>query len=862
MQYLKILLLLVAICIGQNSAAQENRFLSPEDLSKWYKLGNVNLSPNGIWVSYDRYYAEQEDTLILTNTATDADKIIPNGKNLQFSTNSAWASYTTEAGVHLLDVENDTLKTFKAFTKGNFSASGEVLILHNSKVHISKLLQLKTSLSKTFTGVKDVLLSDVQDYGVFVLKHPDGDRLQVIDFKNNFKIIKELESAEGNFTDVHWHPLEKSFTVLCKDKTGASLLLVNLQGEVFTLSEKDVIGYTLYNGSGSKFGISKDNQRVFFTAMPVSKKAPAADSSKLANVQIWKADAPWTEVEKIHFEWIENGVRLFCWNPKTQNILPIESKEQPFSLVTPDQRHAITYTTLNHLPKFKTKEVLIDLNLLDLTTGETKRVVDSLPYIKKGFCASPQGKYICYFKDKNWWIYTIATESSTNLTKGWEVPVYDTEHDRSGIIPPYDLPYFTDDDKSILLYDRWDIWEVNIKTGKRKRLTHGKSRDLQFRFNTQPETRVSLYTELGFTSSSIDLNKDPLLKIKNLDTYAMGLTSLSASEDTTFMVYNDLKTYNLVADKHQNRFAFKQESSDYPTQLMYLDIEKKEVKTIEQSNKHEKSYYTSRSKLITYWQGGRKMHGALYYPVDYDPGKKYPMVVDIYELNSKKLHEYHLPSLTFQKARIEPVDLNLNGYFVLRPDIHYELNAMGISAVNCVGAAVDKAVEVAPINPDAVGLMGVSFGASQAGFMITQTDRYATAIIGNPVTDLVSYSFSYLWFIMDSAFSRFENHQWRFSGSFYDTQAAYLANSTVHEAAKMNTPLLTWAGVKDPNIEWTQSRELYQALRRLEKEHVMLVYPEEAHGIRDSIARKDLYRRHLEWFNHYLKGAPKKSWMP
>lgn len=862
MQYLKILLLLVTICIGQNSAAQENRYLSQKDLSKWYKITSTDLSPDGRWVAFNRHYSEKQDTLVLVNTVTNAKKTIPLGKNLQFSANSNWASYKIEAGVHLLDLENDKLNTFKAFTEVNFSASGDVLVLNNSKEHISKLLQLKTSRSKTFTALKAVFLSDAQDYGVVILKHPDGDRLQVIDFKNDFKTIKLLESAAGSFADVHWHPQEKSFTVFRKNKTGASLLFVDLKGEVFTLREKDVDGYTLYTGSGSKFGISKDNQRVFFNALPVAKKAPAIDSSMLANVEIWKADAPWTEVEKPNFEWIENGVRQFCWNPKTQTIVPIESKEQPFSLLTRDQHHAITYTTLNHLPKFKTKELLIDLNLLDLKTGITKQIVDSLPYINKSFCASPEGKYICYFKDKNWWIYDIATESHTNLTKGWEVPVYDIEHDRSGIIPPYDLPYFTDDDTAVLLYDQWDIWEVNSKTGKRKRLTNGKSRNLQFRFRAQPETRVSIYTKLGFTSSSIDLNKDPLLTIKNLDTYAMGLTTLSASEDTTFMVYDDLKTYKLHANNKQNQFVFMQESSDHPTQLMYLDIEKQEVKTIEQSNKHEKRFYNSRSKLITYWQGGRKMHGALYYPVDYDPGKKYPMVVDIYELNSKKLHDYHLPTLTFQQARIEPVDLNLNGYFVLRPDIHYELNAFGISAVNCVGAAVDKAVEVAAINPNAVGLMGVSFGASQAGFMITQTDRYATAIIGNPVTDLVSYSFSYLWFILDSAFSRFENHQWRFSGSFYDTQAAYLANSTVHEAAKMNTPLLTWAGVKDPNIEWTQSRELYQALRRLEKAHVLLVYPEEGHGIRDSIARKDLYRRHLEWYDHYLKGAPKKSWMP
>ena len=859
MQFLKIFLLLTVLGIGPYSMAQQNRQLSQNDLSKWYKFSNSGLSPDGHWVTYNRHYKKGNDTLVLVHTETEHRHEIPNGQSLQFSNNSNWASFKTPEEVNLINLKNDSIKTFNTYTDASFSASGTHFLLKNKKEHQGQFLHLESGNSLKLTNLKDVYFSKLTANAVVVLQSDPGAELQVLNL-DGFQVTQKLKTT-GTFRAIHWNPNGKSFTVLREEENNNSLLYVDLETGVFTLNEYELDEYSFYKGSSADFGISTDNRRVFFKAVPRVETTAALDTSQLANVQVWKASAPWTEIESPNYDWIEHGVRLMVWKPQKQEVLPVESKEQPFSLLIPKQRYALTYNTSQYLPRFKTGELIMDLNLLDLETGQRRRIVDSLPFIKNSFCGSPEGKYICYFKNKHWWIYDIKTEQHLNLTQGWEIPAYDITYDRSGIPPPYEVPYFTKGDEAILLYDHWDIWKVSPKTGVRHKLTDGSGRNLQFRLTKRPVRQVSVYEKLNFQTQQVALDENPLLKVKNLNTYEMGISTLSETQDEIFLSYDSLKLYDLQADSSGRLCIFKQESSDHPTRLMYSNLNQKSVKTLEQSNLHEQDYYKPRSELITYWQGGHKLHGALHYPVNYDPSRSYPMIVDVYELNSRKLHDYHLPSLTFQRGSIEPIDLNLNGYFVLRPDIRYELNAFGISAVNCVGAAVDKAIETASINPKAVGLMGVSYGASEAGFILTQTDRYATAIIGNPVTDLVSHYLGYLNFILESAYFRFENHQWRFDKGFYEFPEAYLANSTVHQAAQINTPLLTWTGIKDPNIEWTQSRELYQALRRLEKEHVLLVYPEEGHGISAKVARQDLYNRHLEWFDHYLKGMPKQDWM-
>ena len=129
------------------------------------------------------------------------------------------------------------------------------------------------------------------------------------------------------------------------------------------------------------------------------------------------------------------------------------------------------------------------------------------------------------------------------------------------------------------------------------------------------------------------------------------------------------------------------------------------------------------------------MQGALYYPANYDASKQYPMVVYIYETLSNNVHGYVAPSI---RRPYNTTNFTTNGYFVFQPDIVYETNDPGMSAVNCIVPGVKEVLKTGMIDANKVGIMGHSWGAYQTSFLITQTDIFKAAIAGAPLTDLIS----------------------------------------------------------------------------------------------------------------------------
>src|SRR5690606_7082521 len=76
---------------------------------------------------------------------------------------------------------------------------------------------------------------------------------------------------------------------------------------------------------------------------------------------------------------------------------------------------------------------------------------------------------------------------------------------------------------------------------------------------------------------------------------------------------------------------------------------------------------------------------------------------------------------------------------------------------------------------------------------------------------------------------RFENQQWRMGKSFFEDKQGYDRNSPIVYAKNITTPLLSWTGDQDKQVNWNQSIEFYLALRRLGKKHILLLYPNEGH---------------------------------
>ena len=135
-----------------------------------------------------------------------------------------------------------------------------------------------------------------------------------------------------------------------------------------------------------------------------------------------------------------------------------------------------------------------------------------------------------------------------------------------------------------------------------------------------------------------------------------------------------------------------------------------------------------------------KLQGSLYLPANYVKGKTYPTLVYIYE----KLTNGHFGFTTPSANGFNKSVYTSNGYAVLMPDITYRVNDPGMSAVWCLTAAVKAAIATGVVDPKRIGLQGHSWGGYQTAFTVTQTDLFAAAIAGAPLTNMVSmYSLIY-----------------------------------------------------------------------------------------------------------------------
>jgi dipeptidyl aminopeptidase/acylaminoacyl peptidase len=234
------------------------------------------------------------------------------------------------------------------------------------------------------------------------------------------------------------------------------------------------------------------------------------------------------------------------------------------------------------------------------------------------------------------------------------------------------------------------------------------------------------------------------------------------------------------------------------------------------------------------------------------------MIVQIYEIESNQLHNWTAPS---ERTTYNPAVWTEHGYFVLRPDIVFKPRDPGVSALDCVTAAVKKVLESGMVDAKHVGLTGHSWGGYETTFIVTHSDLFAAGVVGGALTNLSSSVGEIYWNTGAPETNHVEVSQERMQVPLYEDPAAYIRNSATFVANKLSAPLLMEVGDHDGASDWHQDIEFYNAARRAGKPCLMLVYEGENHSVAQKANQIDYHRRINAWFDHYLKGAPAEDWM-
>jgi dipeptidyl aminopeptidase/acylaminoacyl peptidase len=252
------------------------------------------------------------------------------------------------------------------------------------------------------------------------------------------------------------------------------------------------------------------------------------------------------------------------------------------------------------------------------------------------------------------------------------------------------------------------------------------------------------------------------------------------------------------------------------------------------------------------------LQAAIYKPENFDPKKKYPMMIYIYERLSQGLHNHVRPA---PGTSINISYYVSNGYIVMTPDIVYTVGQPGQSALKCVLPSIDAIASKGYIDTKNIGIQGHSWGGYQIAYMVTQTNQFKAAEAGAPVGNMTSAYSGIRWGSGLPRQFQYEKTQSRIGGTLWDKRDLFLQNSAVFYANKVNTPLLILHNDADDAVPWYQGIELFLALRRNGKEAYLLNYNGELHGLRKRINQKDYTVRMQQFFDYFLKGAPKPEWM-
>ncbi len=452
-------------------------------------------------------------------------------------------------------------------------------------------------------------------------------------------------------------------------------------------------------------------------------------------------------------------------------------------------------------------------------------------------------------------------KTHTNLTQKVATN-WDNRNDKAAVqFMVYGNPGWSSDRKTVILYDAHDIWLVAIDGSNCIRVTKGREKNIVFRIAQLEYNGISQVNYDGRAATTFNLSQDILLEAQNTENWSTGYFIYNSKWGEKPLVYGASKIDEICKSKN-NLYIYQSQNFDNPPRLEFKKKNDTTRKILFESNKQQAAYSFGKSELMYYNNSkGKKLKGALFYPADYNPTQHYPMVVYIYETMSKNLHHYVNPSFLNSEG-FNVTNYILNGYFVLLPDIIYEMGNPGISAVDCVTAAVTAVVDKGFVNKNKIGLYGHSFGGYETNFIISQTHIFSAAVSGAGISDIISFYFNISKnAVFQSDMWRFENQQWRMGKSLYDDKEGYFRNSPIMHAENVKTPLLLWAGKNDKIVPWNQSATYYLALRKLGVKNRMLLYPNEEHTLENIDNQADLTNRMMAWFNHLLKGESATEWI-
>lgn len=856
------LLLVCFVTCPSWGQVQQQKSMQQSDYELWGTLRFEQISENGNWVSFGMDYTSVADTLFIKNVRTNKGYSYTGATDPGQFLSEDFFVFKKEQNLLTIQLENGKEFIIPKVTSYKYAAKQKLLITLEGENSNTLVLRKGNKMLMEITDVLEYQLNDAQDRICLSTQNNGVGTVEVINLTNRLERKRIQSATDQTFKAFKWQPASTTF-VFYGESTSSVVSVYFYKGdsgELSVLHSSDSCfpkGKAITAHPNVNLYVSTDGEKVFFG---ITNSTPKDTTKYSKGVAIWNAADKLHNPIRKQMAQVSYKMHTAAWFPKVAIVREIGTDDQPRIVFNGNQEYALTADPSAYAPFYKLIGD-VDYYLLHLKTGTKELLFKKQSGYENDINFSPDGRYISYYKKGDWWMYDLEHRATINCTKGM-----DATWDNRVTEPGYELRVWgqagwSKDGKYALFYDSHDLWKVSPDGLSRERLTNGKALNRKYRLDAISLLPKTFSNHELKRQNRYDLTTDLVLQLVDLNTGNTGYCMLTPERKIRAIVEEAYSINGLKKAAKSTKVLYKKERFDCPPALYVTDLKGNHQKLIYQSNAHYKKFQQGTSKLIEYTDSrGNALKGVLCYPAGYEAGKQYPMVVYIYEKLSQRLHHYVNPSL-LNGIGFNISNLTGKGYAVLLPDIIYEKGNSGISATDCVVAATTKVISMGVADATKIGLIGHSFGGYETNFIITQTPIFATAISGAGVSDTVGHYFTYNTEYNSIDGWRYENQQYRMGFPFFDNKDAYYRNSPLHNAAAITTPLLTWAGALDQNVQPRQAATFYAALRRLNKDHIMLVYPEEGHIFNKPQNQLDLTNKIEDWLDYYLKGISKPEWM-
>jgi dipeptidyl aminopeptidase/acylaminoacyl peptidase len=903
--------LLISISLFSQSGKKN---LKVQDLMKWNHLEEKGITNNGEWVFYEVKPYEGDGKLHLWDAANQSKAQFQRATEAKFSANSDYIAFKIKPctdtvrkmklnkvpkkkllkdsmGIYIFDTEKlikkEKIKSFKLAEK----KSGWMAYQHEkiqekkdstdnnkpakkadkSAPEATKLTIYNPSENKEhhFENVTEYTISEKGDLISFIrLQNDSLLKSTLFVFNTNNEKLDSIFSEEGLSKNISIdHGGEQLSFIHSADTTKNKVYSLYYWSDrkdepkkiVDTLTQSIPEKWTV--GEHGKIYFSDNDDRLYFGTKKRDLPEPKDTllEEEKVKVDVWNWKDPLLQPQQLkNLEKEKKRTYLAVYhikddkivqlaNEKIRNVKPILKGDGDVAIGTNRQPYHKLMSW--EMPPYK------DIYLVNINTGKKKLIKQK---IQSRIDIAPGGKYFYWYSyaDSNWYSYDIQSTKTYNLTKALRVNIYNEDHDYPNDPNSYGTAGWTEDDEYLLIYDRYDIWKLDPE-GKENpvNLTNGHGRKNNIRFR---------YVKLDKDQEFIDTKEDMLLMAFNEKTKASGYYTIDVKgkNNPEKLLMDDYRFYRpLKADNEENIIWQKSSFQKYPD-LWYSNLDFESPVKISETNPQQEKYNWGNVELV-HWTApnGKKAEGMLYKPENFDPDKKYPMIVYFYRLSSRGLHRHHTPKPS--RSVINRTFYVSNDYLVFVPNIRYDIGYPGESAHEYVTSGTLSMIDSRPyIDKNKIGLQGQSWGGYQIAHIITMTDMFAAAHAGAPVSNMTSAYGGIRWGSGMSRMFQYEETQSRIGGTLWEKPLHYIQNSPVFYAPRVNTPLMMRHNDGDGAVPWYQGIEYFVALRRLGKPVWMLNYNDAPHNERDKSPNcKDLTIRMKQFFDHYLKDEPAPVWM-